>query len=547
MESSTEPSSLLHTFKSKKKLQIGSDPNDASSTGAPSMDPWSSKTPEKPITAPRRTRNRSTALSLKDIRQAAQKLLKPNPTRNVKPDPTRNVKQPELESSSSSAKGKKHVDSVKLPEKYELLVEFFSRMANSVRLLKLKGSSTTFTNISTKVECLTDRKFTYKHLAQMKFLLPEAIEIKKMLVFDERTSCMKPDLHITLNANGVEVDGKLKSSSGNVQLWDVFHHRILDFFKSHPEGDDIPEEALPGAFGTSKQEHLTNSSSPAGPQLIDETPISPMQKPPVAVSHLAQSFRKSFSHRASIGAEPEIANCSTNTSKAVNKTPKLLSTRGVRSVTLPPSPLPSTPLKNTKGEDCLSLSSSESTPAKLMASTPAIQPPKRCYMSPDGESTESPIKLARRPPPSRLLTFDTPVKSSKVTADDEILDILNGNLLQSIRDKEQKALEENDPAISQAKWRKKMISSLPKFFDMIYYLFQSMKRSVITKEELMHKVISSHLDIADKREVEEQLRLLQEIAPEWISEKLSSSGDLLLRVSKVSNAESIRARIAQAK
>ncbi|XP_059309862.1 CDT1-like protein a, chloroplastic [Lycium ferocissimum] len=69
----------------------------------------------------------------------------------------------------------------------------------------------------------------------MKFLLPEAIEIKRMLVFDERTSCMKPDLHITLNANGVEVDEKLKFSSGNVQLWDVFRDRILDFFKSHPE------------------------------------------------------------------------------------------------------------------------------------------------------------------------------------------------------------------------------------------------------------------------------------------------------------------------
>lgn len=588
---STEASSLLSTFKSKKKLQIGSDPN---ASGAPSMDPWSSKTPEKPIVAPRRTRSRSTVFSVKDIRQAAQKLRKPDPTHPpTQTDTSLSSVKPQM---ASPSKTKKPVNPVKLPEKYELLDDFFRGLDSSIRLLKMRSSSTTFTNINAKMEGLTDRRFTYNHLAQLKFLLPEVIEIKKMLVLDERTSCMKPELHVTLNANGVVIDEKLISSSSvSIQLRNIFRNRILNFFKSHPEGDDVPEEALPGAFGASKQEHLMNLSRPVGAPLMDETPIGSMQKPPAAVSHLAQSFRRSFSHRASIGdaekakqhptvvahtpirpvSEPQIATCSTkNTSKAADQTPsKLLSaqtratrfsTRGVHSVTLPPSPPPVTPLKNMKTEDGSCLLSAEgtpakltSTPAKLMTSTPLLQPTKRCYMSPDGESIESPRKLVRRPPRSRSLTFDTPVKSSKVTeevsrirqssAEDEIFDILPENLLQSIREKEQKALEEQDPAISQAKWRKQMISSLPKFFDMLYFLFQSMKRSVITKEELIHKVISSHLDIADKREVEEQLQLLQEIAPEWIHEKLSFTGDLLLCVSKVSNAESIRTRIAEAK
>ncbi|XP_075105205.1 CDT1-like protein a, chloroplastic [Nicotiana tabacum] len=585
MESS-EASSILGTFKSKKKLQMGSDPV---VSGAPSLDPWSSKTPEKPIIPPRRTRNRSAALSLKEVREAAQKLRKPDPTHPI------SQADASLSSGKSPAvKAKKAVDPVKLPEKYELLEEFFRSLNNSIRLLRLKGSSTTFTNISTKVECLTDRRFTYTHLAQLKFLLPEAIEIQKILVHDERTYCMKPDLHITLNANAVEVDEKLKSTSGTVQLEKVFRARLLDFFKSHPEGDDIPEEALPGAFGDSKQELLTNSSTPpAVPQLMGETPIASMQQRAAAASHLSQSFRKSFSHRASIAkaedteqlqtvphsslrpvSEPQIAKNSSesHTFTSADKTPsKLLSTqtsgakfstRVVLSGTLPPSPLPATPLKNMKVGYGSSLLSAEetpvkhtSTPAKLMTSTPVLQPSKRCYMSPDGEKTESPQKLVRRPPRIRSLTFDTPVKSSKVTEvidsressiDDEFFDILPENLLQSIREKEQKQLEEKDPAISQAKWRKKMISSLPKFFDMIYFLFQSIKRSVITKEELMHKVLSSHLEITDRREVEEQLRLLLKIAPEWIHEKVASSGDLLLCVSEVSNAESIRTRIAEA-
>lgn len=67
-----------------------------------------------------------------------------------------------------------------------------------------------------------------------------------------------------------------------------------------------------------------------------------------------------------------------------------------------------------------------------------------------------------------------------------------------IRDKERKAAEERDPAISQAKRRKQMIACLPKLFNMIHFLFQSINRSVITKEELMHKIISSHMDVVDR-------------------------------------------------
>ncbi|CAN4101959.1 unnamed protein product [Withania somnifera] len=594
MESTEANSSILNTYKSKKKLHIGSDPVES---GAAFADPWSSKTPEKPTVPPRRNRTRNAALSLKDIRQAAMNLHKIDPT-CPKTQIDESLDSLKTQMGSSSVKLKKRpVNPVKLPEKYELLEEFFRNLVSSIRLLQLRNSSTTFTNINATTECLSDRRFTYKHLAQLKFLLPEAIEIKKMLVLDERTNCMKPDLHITLNANGIDVDEKLKSSSVFEQLKKVFLNRILDFSKTHPEGDDIPEEALPGAFGAQRQELLTNSSSPVGVQLTEETPIGSMKKLPAAVSHLSQSFRRSFSHRSSIGeaeiakqhltvvahtssihlvSEPQIASCSTNsTSKAADKTPsKLLSAqtritrfsaRGVHSATLPPSPLPATPLKNTKSEDgsCLLIAESTpaklaSTPAKLMSYTPLLQPSKRCYITPDGDSTEPPKKLVRRPTRSRSLTFDTPEKSSKVTEEvsrsressadeDEIFDILQENLVQSIREKEQKALEDQDPAISQAKWRKKMISSLPKFFDMIYYLFQSINCHVITKEELMHKVISNHMDIADKREVEEQLRLLLERAPEWIHEKLSSSGDLILCVSKVSDAESIRTRITEAK
>lgn len=48
--------------------------------------------------------------------------------------------------------------------RYENLCEFFNCLDGSIRLLRLKGSMPTFTNICPKIECLTDRYFhTFLH------------------------------------------------------------------------------------------------------------------------------------------------------------------------------------------------------------------------------------------------------------------------------------------------------------------------------------------------------------------------------------------------
>ncbi|KAK0581806.1 hypothetical protein LWI29_018214 [Acer saccharum] len=125
--------------------------------------------------------------------------------------------------------------STKLPEKYRQLCDFFYSLDSAIRLLKLKSSMSTFTNISPKIECLTDRRFSYSDLAQLKFLLPEAIEIKKVLMFDVKTSCMKPDLLVSIDVDVIECDNKLKSDSKNMNLRKVFHARLMDFLKDHPE------------------------------------------------------------------------------------------------------------------------------------------------------------------------------------------------------------------------------------------------------------------------------------------------------------------------
>lgn len=56
-----------------------------------------------------------------------------------------------------------------------------------------------------------------------------------MLVRDEATSCMMPDLHVTLKADAVEENDKLKSERNKISLRNVFRTRLADFVKAHPQ------------------------------------------------------------------------------------------------------------------------------------------------------------------------------------------------------------------------------------------------------------------------------------------------------------------------
>ncbi|KAK0581096.1 hypothetical protein LWI29_010027 [Acer saccharum] len=607
-------SSQTIPFKSKKTLHFKPDPQD--------LNPLTSKTPEKqPSQLPRRVRNSGVAFSIKEIRKAAQ--TRPQQHRT---DQIQSARKQILPSPTHQSSSKPTHTSTKLPEKYRQLCEFFDSLDSAIRLLKLKRSMSTFTNISPKIQCLTDRRFSYSHLAQLKFLLPEVIEIKKVLMFDEKTSCMKPDLHVSIDVDAIECDSKLKSDSKNMNLRKVFRARLMDFLKDHPEGDEIPEESLPEPFNLSKpnlhsymnknptsstfaesstdgsieqqqvlSDVLNVTKVPSMSLPVDTSAYSIKNQQPAAASHLSQSFRRHFSQKltrdkaekteveqksSKVSFEPSVVQdqepCLNQISSgeegsfAVAVSPIKLSAKSISSgKCLPLNCPPAIPIKeidpveNDDGSP-IKIDNMQSTPAKLastparlMASTPASHPPKRCYMTPENVSTSSSDKLIRRAPRSRSLKFDTPVKNEKVDAefnkmesrsvDDDILDILPDSLLQSIKEKEKKAVEERDPAISQAKRRRHMIASLPKLFNMVHFFFESIQRSVVTKEELIHKMISSQFVITDRREVEEQITLLLELVPEWISEKLSSGGDLLVRINKMSSPESIRAQLEEAK
>ncbi|CAA6673337.1 unnamed protein product [Spirodela intermedia] len=89
---------------------------------------------------------------------------------------------------------------------------------------------------SKPVPRLTETRFSHGHLAQLKYILPEAICIKKILTHDEPTSCIKPDLQVVLQIDAFEDGNEQKKRSGYHKLSQVFRSRLVEFSKEHPDG-----------------------------------------------------------------------------------------------------------------------------------------------------------------------------------------------------------------------------------------------------------------------------------------------------------------------
>ncbi|KAL0844112.1 hypothetical protein Bca101_017358 [Brassica carinata] len=519
-------------FKSKKRL-FGS-PCSKSQTGNPDSSssvpfPTPEKPPESILTRPG---NRSVALSVNEAPQAAG-------SRGGSRDPTGNVSS----ARSQLVFSNKTAEKEKIPEKYETLGKFFDALDSSIVLSRLRGSKPTFSNISGKIEHLTERRFCYSHLAQIKHILPEAIEIKRVLIQDETTCCMKPELHVTLNADAVENNDKSKK----ISLRKVFRSRLADFVKAHPQGDEVPEEPLPELFSTRKLNENSTDEFKSVSSVMEEMASIPAAK-------LISSFMK-FPSTPVKPASSSASIAPTASPAALSKIN--LAPTPVKPVSTPAS-VPSTPAKIDSAPVIIASTPPEfaSTPARLFSTSLAaarLQKRSSDDTNLDDVTTDQPFKLARRSSlsSSRSLNFDSYAEDEKAmdvtdaSSDDEILSILPDNLREAIKEQEREAIEDSNPAISEAKRRRKMMACLPKLFNVIHYLIQSIRRWVITKEELVHKIIAGHSDIIDRKEIEEQLKLMQELVPEWISEKRSSCGDLLVCINKLASPETIRSSLEE--
>ncbi|XP_006661889.1 CDT1-like protein b [Oryza brachyantha] len=451
-----------------------------------------------------------------------------------------------------------------LLEKHKNLLNLFNRMVSSIRLLSLRKKMTTFKNIATQVEILTKRKFLYTHLAQMKHLFPEAIQIKKILLHDEKSLCMYADMEITILMDAVECRSPDQSLS--MEICDAFHSKLLSYLDAHHKDIDIPEAMLPEPFNSRDKLHLKaphdGHSSEPHLQSSNENELS-------NASHFPRSFQKLMSKkiivegtdRTKLLSDPaELSTLNADDAEG----PKRSSNMQDRHASIPfKADISATPSRQ------LISNCQESTPKQgtlcspLMAETPAMQTPQRPLPTPieklettNGQTSEARSASSAR----RSLVMYSPAKLEESSSDHDGAILISENevtvgkcLFPDAGHNFTKTLEENNPVIcfsdkdknpkvDRAESQEK-IASLQLTFDIICGI--STKNSHITKQELFHNILANNLEIEETGDIEEQLHILEYLSPDWISKKVIPGGDILYSIKEIADQKSVRARLIE--
>ncbi|KAL2906392.1 CDT1-like protein a chloroplastic [Bienertia sinuspersici] len=411
---------------------------------------------------------------------------------------------------------------------------------------------------------MTFRRFTHQHLAQLKFLLPE-IGIRRFLVVDAETRCMKYDLHVTLDVNRVTHTERRKRGTKPSYLRDRIISKLLEFVSDHPEDYEIPEEELPEPFNQQNHDQLSKTfkQSSSCSHMHKYSGVA-MELETAQASHFPPSFREHFSQRGSYNESRKNLHSRSVSSHHSPSTSVLYSStdtddfKSVEATALqsdmaayrqPAGQIKRKPLVD--GETCYAQTATkkQGTPLKSAGTpikpvTPNLRTPKTFRSSVDNGSASSEYKTSDQPSCARSLQFESAPRSVNIELQVEdaecsnMTDILPENLSQLLKEKEKKAVE--------MARRKQVIKNLPKLFDRIYILFQNLKYSAIRKDALIRDLTECHSDIIDESEVEEQFKILQEVIPEWVLCKLSPSGHLLYSINKALDPNMLRLTLDKA-
>ncbi|KAJ8536634.1 hypothetical protein K7X08_035035 [Anisodus acutangulus] len=433
------------------------------------------------------------------------------------------------------------IDIDELPEKYRNLSQVFDRMLCSLTLLSLRKRSPTFQNVHSQVEVLTGRKFTHRHLAQIKYIVPEAIQIDKLLVHDAKTMCMKPDVKIILHFDVVEDhEEQLKFMT----LSSLFASRLVDFLHKHAQDCDIPEAILPDPFN---QSCLTSNS--------DKLPMdlsSSHESKSLSSSHLCPSFSPRFS-RQTASAEAKIDHFSVPLSTCSPCESECTLNQELDSKrTFPKSSKSSINLNNVEESQPIpvcSLVENERTPMKilfeseLLLETPAQPTPKRSVSitedkhkkMTDQDSVVLNLTAAKRSLDFLNLDHDLKMERKTISKEDHVNADICPNEVQERScsfSKEETIYRSHLTAARQESF------GLSYLVRLIHHIFQSVGCRSMTKVELVHKIIVNDYDIDENTDVEGQIELLERLVPDWLCKKSAPTGDLLYRGHSIGVAQS---------
>lgn len=402
----------------------------------------------------------------------------------------------------------------------------------------MRKKLSTFHNVSCQVSVMTKRKFLDRHLAQIVYIIPEAVNIDKVMIHDKKTLCMKPEMIISLQLDIVKGHSE---HSDFLALHKVFASRVSKYFVMHPEKSEVPEGALPEPFNRRKMfslDQLSDNSSERSQPISIETDLSLEELCP------RSSFKRHFSNKAVSSAEisepvassivdlPSIPACSSLKEEDTNDD-KLLKDIPTQSTSPQAAAANSSESPHVK-------SVLPSASSSIMTQTPVQLTPKRSMLPSSDVKTRKPASIGNVcKPAKRFLNF------SGIEGD-------NGESSLGVDDLQCFEIPGKKNFVDEHFQKKNYTSGgviceessscLPELVRVVYNIFKSVNCSSITKEELVHKIIMNRLDITERREVEEQIEQLEKLVPNWISKKLTTSGDVTFSINAKEGLESVVAR-----
>ncbi|KAL1356252.1 hypothetical protein HN51_008259 [Arachis hypogaea] len=504
----------------------------------------------------------------KNLNESDESIACPTPNKTNEPLPSKSKEQ-----------------QTQLPEKYRAVADLFGHMSCSLRLLHLRKKSPTFQNICAQVEILAQRKFSYAHLAQMKYILPEGIHIDKVLVHDKKSLCMKSDMKITLVFDFLEEES---NESADMALRQYFSSRLINFSNMHPEAADIPEAVLPEPFGQRPcgviDVDLPVNSSRAFSSTSNQIELLPGK------FHLCPSFSRHFSQK-NVASQTEKLQCFSTTKASLSSCASDCQDNQ-ESKYAPPSDCATNMKTGGQGKESLSHfqpniantpvhtvcpphdvcdSSFESPDIKissssnsLMTETPAQSAPGRLIPISDAKlhNMDTRKSASCRKPAKRVLDFplmegndgfDIKVDNLEPTGGSHKYDSIlessiacaeDWNVLpQQVEERSGHSREDTNQIQGGLDTRDQKSSSLLDLVNVIHSIFHSVRGASITKEEFLQKILMNSLDVVEISEVEEQINFLEKLVPDWICRKLLPSGDDIYSMKKVSDLDSVRSRL----
>ncbi|CAK8540972.1 unnamed protein product [Lathyrus sativus] len=467
-----------------------------------------------------------------------------------------------------------------LPEDYRNIAELFRHMSCSLRLLHMRKKSPTFLNICNKVEVLAKRNFSLADLAQMKYILPEGIDIEKVVVIDKKSLCVKPDLKITLV---FEVVKDHSEQSADIALRRHFNSRLINFFNLHPQVTKIPEFRLPEPFS----QEACNLAFNQGPadfaaelSLTSNEVVEQLNN-----LHLTPSFKRRFYQKnatdQTVQTKQVQSFSSSENSLSSDESDSLDNQESESSWQKECSPFSDCEsnlnAESGKQKESLSMSFQAnviSTPSEHKICSPrsvsrcsAESPDLKIVSCADSLLTQTPAQSA----PERLV-LGSDVKPQKMSAQKSMSgfkpakraldftltegngDLDNRVMLESSKATLPREIQEN-LCYSFEKINQNQISldasddnppSLVELVNVIDSIFCSVKTNEITKEELLQKIMINCSEFVETtREVEEQIEILEKIVPDWMCKKLLASVDgvTMYCINNAIDLDSVRSRL----